>query len=467
MAADSPLEGLRPLFYPRSIAVVGASNNPFKLGFQSLLAVKSAGFEGPIYPINPHSEEPIQELEAYPSLKDIPGQVDLVVYAIPDTMVLPAVHEAAAKGARGGVIFAGGFREAGPEGVKLQEELVAVADSVNMRLIGPNCIGMLNARGKVNATFAAPLSWLPSGGFSMVSQSGGVGTAVLSLMADELVGASKFVSIGNRANVEFADLLEYLAEDPDTNVVGLFMEGVDDARRFLTAARRCARVKPVVICSAGYTEKAARTSLSHTGSVASSESVYKGAFHQAGIIRTSGVQDLVCTGKALEMAGHLGGNGVFMATHTAGPAIVIAEILEKAGVRIPSLSPEVSASIASFIPTHAHPENPLDMFAHAWTDTSLYLRSTDVALAQEDIHCAVAVFASGMGAGPAFPAAEYAGIGRKHGKPVFLCLMGPTALNQEMAAAQTAGVCAYNTPEKLAQALAHLTHWAQARAERE
>lgn len=300
----------------------------------------------------------------------------------------------------------------------------------------------------------------------MVSQSGGVGTSILSLMADELVGASKFVSIGNRANVEFADLLEYLAEDPDTSVIGLFMEGVDDARRFLTEARHCARIKPIVICSAGYTEKAARTSLSHTGSVASSESVYAGAFHQAGLIRASSVQDLVCTGKALEMARHLAGNGVFISTHTAGPAIIIAEILEKAGVRIPSLSTDVTASIASFIPTHAHSDNPLDMFAHAWTDGSLYLRSTDLALGQEDIHCAVAVFSSGVGAGPAFPAAEYAEIGRKHGKPVFLCLLGPSALNQEMATAQAAGVCTYNTPEKLAQALSHLTHWAESREER-
>ncbi len=463
---DSPLEGLRPLFYPRSIAVVGASNNPFKLGFQSLLAVKSAGFEGPIYPINPHADEPIQELTAYPSLADIPGQVDLVVYAIPDTLVLPAVREAAAKGARAGVIFAGGFREVGAGGVKLQEELVAVAGSAGMKLIGPNCIGMLNARGKVNATFAAPLSWLPSGGFSMVSQSGGVGTSVLSLMADELVGASKFVSIGNRANVEFADLLDYLAEDDDTAVVGLFMEGVDDARRFLEAARRCAAKKPVVICSAGYSEKAARTSLSHTGSVASSEFIYTGAFRQAGLIHATSVQDLVCTGKALEMAGHLGGNGVFINTHTAGPAIVIADILEKAGVRIPALSADVRDSIASFIPTHAHSDNPLDMFAHAWTDGSLYLRSADLALAQDDIHCAVAIFASGMGAGPAFPAAEYAEIGRKHGKPVFLCLLGPTGLNQEMATAQAEGVCVYNTPEKLAHSLAHLTQWAVSRGER-
>ncbi len=458
--AESARQGLEPLFYPRSIAVVGASNNPFKLGFQSLLAVKSGGFEGPIYPVNPRAVDPIQELTPYPSLSDIPGEVDLVVYAIPDELVLPAVREAAAKGAKAGVIFAGGFREAGSDGAARQEELVKVAGAAGMRLIGPNCIGMLNARGKVNATFAAPLSWLPSGGFSMVSQSGGVGTSALSLMADELVGASKFVSIGNRANVEFADLLAYLAEDPDTQVVGLFMEGIDDARRFLVEAKRCAAAKPVVICSAGYSEKAARTSLSHTGSVASSESVYAGAFAQAGLIRAESVQDLVCTGKALEMASHLAGNGVFICTHTAGPAIIIADMLEKSGVRIPSLQPKAAAELATFIPAHSHAENPLDMFAHAWTDVTLYLRAADLALQQEDIHCAVAVFASGMGAGPAFPAAEYAEIGRRHGKPVFLCLMAPSGLNQEMAAAQAAGVCTYNTPEKLGRALAHLTRWA-------
>jgi len=450
------LERYRPLFKPRSIAVVGATDNVFKLGYHSLAAVTSAGFEGQVYPVNPRAGDSIQGLRAYRSISELPHGVDLFVYAIPDRQVVPSVRETVAMGGKAGVIFAGGFRETGPEGRLLQEELISIADAGGMKLIGPNCIGIVNKHAGLNATFASPLAWFPQGNVSVVSQSGGMGNAILNEIMDERVGISKFVSIGNRANVEFADMVEYLAEDEETAVICLFVEGLDDGSDFLARARQASRKKPIVVYTRGYTESSSRTALSHTGSVASSEAVYHGAFRQAGLLQVRSGSEMACVAKAVSMGARPAGPGVFMSTHSAGPVVAICDICERTGLRFPALKPEVAAAIAGFVPEHAVAANPLDMFAFAWTDTSLYLKSTDLALAQDDIHCAVAVFVTGGGSGPVFPSRDYAEIGRRHGKPVFICLITPCALASDIADAQEQGAVAFSSPEKMGQALVDL-----------
>jgi acyl-CoA synthetase (NDP forming) len=450
------LERFRPLFNPHSIAVVGATDNPLKLGYHSLAAVIAAGFEGEVYAVNPRAGDSIQGQRAYRSISELPHGVELFVYAIPERQVVPSVREAVENGGKAGVIFAGGFRETGPEGNMLQEELIGIADAGGMKLIGPNCIGIVNKHAALNATFASPLAWFPTGNVSVVSQSGGMGNSILNEIMDEQVGISKFVSIGNRANVEFADMVEYLAEDPDTDVICLFIEGLDDGAAFLAKARRASLRKPILVYTRGYTESSSRTALSHTGSVASSEVVYHGAFRQAGLLQVYSSSEMACAAKAISMGAELAGPGVFISTHSAGPVVAICDICERAGLRFPPLKPEIAGAIAEFIPEHAVPTNPLDMFAFAWTDSSLYLRAADLALAQEDIHCAVAVFVTGGGAGPVFPAREYAEIGRKHGKPVFVCLIAPCALSRDIADAQEQGAVALSSPEKMGRVLVDL-----------
>ena len=460
------LERFRPLFHPRSIAVVGASENPFKLGFHSLAAVTNSGFEGEVYPVNPKAKETIQELPAYRSITELPRGVDLFVYAIPERQVLPSVEAAAEMGGGAGVIFAGGFRETGPEGRRLQEELVRTADAAGMKLIGPNCIGVVNKQAKLNATFASPLAWFPEGNVSVVSQSGGMGNSILNEIMDEQVGLSKFISIGNRANVEFADMVEYLAEDPDTAVICLFIEGLDDGAAFLDKARRAAARKPILVYNRGYTESSSRTALSHTGSVASSEAVYRGAFRQAGLLQVQSSSEMAGAAKAISLGAELGGKGVFISTHSAGPVVAISDMCERAGLHFPPLRPEIAGAIGEFIPEHAVAANPLDMFAFAWTDTSLYLRSAELALSQDDIDCAVAVFVTGGGAGPTFPYRAYAEIGRKYSKPVFLCLITPCPLIHEIGDAQREGVIALNSPEKMGEVLVNLSRLSDLRVHR-
>jgi acyl-CoA synthetase (NDP forming) len=457
------LERYRPLFHPRSIAVIGATDNAFKLGFHALAAVTAAGFAGEVYPVNPKAGDTIKGIRAYRSISELPRDVDLFVYAIPDRQVVSSVREAVNMGGKAGVIFAGGFRETGLEGTRLQEELVGIADSGGMKLIGPNCIGIVNKHAALNATFASPLAWFPQGNISVVSQSGGMGNSILNELMDEQAGISKFISIGNRANVEFADMVEYLAEDPDTGVICLFIEGLDDGATFLDKARRASRRKPVLVYNRGFTASSSKTALSHTGSVASSEAVYSGAFRQAGLLQVHSSQEMACTAKALSMGAELGGNGIFISTHSAGPVVAISDICERAGMRFPPLDAETARAIAAFIPEHAAAANPLDMFAFAWTDTSLYLRSADLALAQDNIDCAVAVFVTGGGSGPVFPSREYAEIGARHGKPVFLCLITPCALIQEIADAQGAGVITASSPEKMGRILVNLARLSASR----
>lgn len=454
--ASRILERFRPLFHPLSIAVVGATDNPFKLGFHALNAVTAAGFDGDVYPVNPNAGAEIQGIRAYRSIRELPPGVDLFVYAIPERLVVQAVRESVERGGEAGVIFAGGFRETGPEGRRLQEELVEIANAGGMKIIGPNCIGIVNKQARLNATFASPLAWFPEGNVSVVSQSGGMGNSILNEIMDEQVGISKFISIGNRANVDFADMVEYLAEDPHTAVICLFIEGLDDGAAFLEKARAASRKKPVLVYSRGYTASSSRAALSHTGSVASSEEVYRGAFRQAGLLQVQSSSEMAATCKALSMGGMPTGDGVFISTHSAGPVVAICDICERGGLRFPPLKPEVTRAMGSFLPEHAIAANPLDMFAFAWTDTSLYLKAADLALGQEDIHCAMAVFVTGGGAGPVFPSREYAEIGRKHGKPVFLCLITPCALAHEIAEAQSHGVIALSSPEKAAQTLVNL-----------
>lgn len=459
--ANKALEKFRSLFYPESVAVIGASNNPFKLGFHALAAVTSSGFKGKVYPVNPRAGGFIQGLPAYPDIHSIPSGIDLYIYAVPDHQVLPSLRASAERGAKAGVIFAGGFREVGETGQRMQEEMIDIANAAGIKLIGPNCIGFFNNHAPINATFASPLSHIQKGGVSVVSQSGGMGTGIISQLEDELVGVSKFVSVGNRANVDFADMIEYLAEDPHTKVICLFIEGLDRAREFLLRVRSSTQKKPVLVCSFGYTEKSSMTALSHTGSMASSEGIYRGAFAQSGIFQLEDSGRMVRLAKTLEMVGPLRGNGVFMATHTAGPAIVIADLCERAGVKIPDLKPEIAAEIQSFLPPYSRAGNPLDMFAQAWTDSSLYIRSTDIALRQDNVFCALAIYGSGLGAGPIFPSEEFAFLARKHEKPALLCLIAPYTFSEEARYAQQQGVPTVNSPEHMGYLLVDLVNFSR------
>ena len=450
---------LSALFYPTNAAVVGASTNPVKLGFQALLALKTGGLSGKIFPISPSlKNQTVLDLPGYGAIEDIPEDAQLFVLAVPHDRIEGALVAAAKKGARGAVIFAGGFREVGGEGERLQARIKETADRLGIKIVGPNCVGALNLPHGLNATFGSPLSSMKRGRVSLVSQSGGTGSAILTTMMDNNVGIAKFVSIGNRVNLDFPDLVEYLAEDNDTDVICLFIEGMDDGRRFLEAARRASRIKPIIAYQAGFTETTRRLAKSHTGSMSASRDIYAAAYRQAGVLFVSDYEELVDTAKAVSMLPPMKGEGVAIFTHTAGPALIVAQTVEEAGGRLPDFTPQHKKTIAGFAPQFTVPTNPLDMFAHAWFDTSLYLKGADLALSQPDIHLACACYSSGIDVGIEFPAAGFAEIAKKHGKPAVACLMathfGTGAT--ELANADAAGTPTFNSPHKAGKTIANL-----------
>ena len=459
---------LDALFYPKNVAVVGASDNPMKLGFQALMAATTGGLKGKVFPVSPSlSGKEIMGVTGYGSIEEIPEDAQLMVFAIPHNRIVDALNSAAKKGAKGVVIFAGGFREVGDEGAILQREVKETADRFGIKIIGPNCVGTVNRHHGLNATFAHPLSMLKKGRVSVVSQSGGTGSAIITTMVDNNVGLSKFVSIGNRVNLDFAEIVDYLGDDDDTDVICLFIEGLDDGRAFIESAQSASKKKPIIVYQAGFTETTRRLSLSHTGSMSASRDIYMAAYRQAGVLFVDDYEELVDTAKILSAFSDLPAPklskgekpGVSIFTHTAGPALIVAETVENGGGAIPDFTEESKEKIVKFAPQFTVPTNPLDMFAHAWFMTDMYLKGADLALSQPNIHIACSCYSGGSEVGMAFPAAKYAEIGKKHNKPAIVCLMAPYLHFEERAAADDAGAPTFNSPHKAGKAIANMIRW--------
>ena len=450
-------DNLDALFNPRNVAVVGASDNPLKLGFHALAAATSGGLAGKVYAVSPSlAGREVMGVPGFGAVSDLPEDAQVFVFSIPHKNIPDALSDAAKKGARAAVIFAGGFREIGADGARLQAELKETANRLGIVIVGPNCVGCLNTAHGLNATFAAPLSGAKRGRVSVVSQSGGTGSAILTTMMDNNVGVAKFISVGNRVNLDFPRLVTYLGDDDDTDVICLFVEGMDDGRAFLEAARIVTPKKPVLVYQAGFTETTRRLAASHTGSMSASEDVYRAAYRQAGALFVGDYEELVDTAKALESLPPTTGPGFAIFTHTAGPALICAQHIEGAGGVLPDFTDEHKKIIKTFAPPLTVPTNPLDMFAEAWFRTDMYTRALDLALAQPDIHGAIACYSGGSEMGISFPSAEYARIAKKYGKPALLCLMAPYAHLDERAAADDAGAPTFNSPHKAGRTAANL-----------
>jgi len=448
---------LDALFYPKNVAVVGASDNPLKLGFHSLAATVSGGLGGKVFAVSPSlAGKEVMGVGGYGSIAELPEDAQVFVFSIPHKNIPGALADAAKKGARAAVIFAGGFREIGPDGARLQAELRETADRLGIVIVGPNCVGCLNTLHGLNATFAAPLSNMKKGRVSVASQSGGTGSAILTTMMDNNVGVAKFISVGNRVNLDFPRLVTYLGDDDDTDVICLFVEGMDDGRAFLEAAKRVTPKKPVLVYQAGFTETTRRLAASHTGSMSASEDIYRAAYRQAGILFVGDYEELVDTAKALEGLPPIEGPGFALFTHTAGPALICAQHIEGAGGVLPDFTGDHKELIKNFAPPLTVPTNPLDMFAEAWFMTDMYTKALDMALSQPDIHGAVACYSGGSEMGISFPSAEFARIAKKHDKPALLCLMAPYAHRDERVAADNAGAPTFNSPHKAGRTAANM-----------
>lgn len=359
---------LEQLFHPRTIAVYGASENTNKIGYLQLKALIDGKFEGDIYPIHPKSKE-IEGLTCYPTVKDVPAEVDLVILCVGINLVESCLIESAQNGAKAAIVFASGYSEIGEEGVATQNRLKEIADEYNIRIIGPNCVGMLNTTNGLMGTFSPGLTHVPLGkrrevGF--VTQSGAFGVLTYIAAAQHGLTFNYFVSVGNEVDVAFSDVIEYMLHDPKTSIASGYLEGEKHPEKLRMLAKEALEInKPIVIMKSGRSSAGSRAAASHTGSLAGADTIYDGFFKQTGIVRADDYDDIIAFSK-LFLSGKLpAGRNTAIVTSSGGRGINEADRCEANGLRIHQLSEAVQAEIEQHIPSYASAVNPIDLTAAA------------------------------------------------------------------------------------------------------
>ena len=363
-AQEAASASLRAFFSPASIAVVGASRDRGKIGSEILHNVVEAGFAGPIYPIHPGGGE-IAGRRAYARLQDTPGDVDLVVVVVPAAVVPTVIADGLAKGVKAFVVISAGFSEAGGDGRARESAMLEAVREAGVRLVGPNCMGLLNTDPgvRLNATFS-PV-YPPAGRVAMSTQSGALGLAILDYASRLNIGISTFVSVGNKADISSNDLIQYWADDPNTEVILLYLESFGNPRKFSEIARRVSRHKPIVAVKSGRSRAGARAASSHTGALASSDAIVDALFQQAGVIRTNTLEELFDVAALVAHQPIPSGRRVAILTNAGGPGILAADACEVRGLELPPLSEGTVATLRSFLPAAASVGNPVDMIASA------------------------------------------------------------------------------------------------------
>ena len=446
---------LDAILRPRSIAVVGASRQAGTIGHQIVSNLLQHGFTGPVYPVNPCAVS-VRSIRAFASVPLIPDPVDLAVIAVPKQHVVQAAEDCGKKGIAGLVVISAGFREVGGAGAEREQELLAVVRRYGMRLVGPNCLGVLNAEPGIsmNATFAPVMP--PGGRVAFVSQSGALGLSVLDYASVYGIGIAQFVSIGNRPDVSSNDLLTYWEHDPSVDVILMYVETFGNPRRFLQTAARISKTKPIVVVKSGRSKSGARAASSHTGALAGSDRAVDALLAQAGVIRAETVEELFELAIALEARPLPRSGRTAVVTNAGGPGILAADALEARGLELPAFAPITESRLRLLLPEEASLRNPVDMIASATADA--YREVLTAVLADPGIDSAIAIFVPPVATKQrhVVDAITTASAGNT-GKPVLAVLMGREGLPEGRADLREAGIPAYIFPESAARALAIMT----------
>jgi acetate---CoA ligase (ADP-forming) len=447
-------ESLDAIFRPRSVAVVGAGRRSKTIGHEVVHALVGGGFTGPVYPVNPGATV-VHSTHCYPKVSAIPGEVDLAVIVVPARFVLDAARDCGKKGVRGIVCITAGFSEIGGEGVKRQEDLVAICKQYGMRLVGPNCMGVLNTAKEfsMNASFAeaAPTR----GEAAFLSQSGALGAIILADARSLGLGMSMFASVGNRADVSPPDLLEYWEADPATKQILMYLEAFGEPERFMSIARRVSRTKPILVVKSGRTARGARAAISHTGSLAGSEVAIDSLLNQCGVLRVDSMKDLFALAGAVQIGHFPTGKNVAIVTNAGGPAILATDACIGEGLRVGDLSPKTQRALERFIPAEATAANPVDLIASA--DAERFDKTLKIVLADPGVDMVMAIFVAPIMIDAASIAEVFAKYATTADKPMLACLPGRADDDAAVDILRDAKVPNYRFPEDAARVLAGLS----------
>ncbi len=448
----NPDPTLLPFFTPRGVVVIGASTNPTKLGFGLARNLVQSGYPGAIHFVNPKGGR-LLERPIYKSMADVPDPVDLAVLLIPAPFVAQTLAEVGKRGIRAAIIASGGFREVGPEGAAHEDDCLRVARDYDMRLIGPNCIGVLDTHVPLDTTFLPPPGPTP-GGIAFISHSGAICAAVIDWARGQGFGLSRLVSLGNQLDVRETDMLTAVAADPHTRVLTMYLEGVSDGRRFVHVASQVSEEKPIIALKVGRFAAGQAAVASHTGALAGQESAFNAAFRRAGVIRAETSEELFDWARTLAWCPLPEGPNVAVLTNAGGPGVTATDALESLGLHLASLSDETRTALGALLPAGASLRNPVDMLAAATAEQ--YAESLRILLDDPHVDSVMVIL-------PPPPMESAGGVARamipiiySATKPVVIALMGERMIQEAVEYFRAAQIPDYRFPERAAAALAVL-----------
>lgn len=466
MALEGKHRGITAIFNPKSVAVVGASDDPKKLGYQVMRSLTTGKEPQKVIPVN-LSKKCIMGLETYPSLINVDDDIDLAVILLPAHLAPASIKECILKKVKGIILITAGFTEIeDPSGYSLQREVSELASRADIPIIGPNCFGVFNVKSGMNATFNPDFSdTVKAGKVALMSQSGGVAGAIGYESRTRNIGFSKIISLGNRCNTDFAEMLEYLMDDPDTEVIAMYMEGIDEPRLLLEAVSKFRGKKPVIAYKVGKSKASDLASQSHTGSLAGRFDIYLGAFRQAGLIMVDSVTDLLDVAQALACSPIPNDSSVAILSGQAGLAMTACDVCDTFGMQINPFSPETQTKLNRFLPPVAIRTNPVDL-GPAWNNMSVVRNAIEALLNDKVMSSLLLLFVMSGANEDNFSGLSEAFERVTERKPVLssiLSLPGGKWETEIKALEQSGSLVNYPTPERAARALAGLWEYQRIR----
>ncbi len=437
---------LDAFFRPRNVAVIGATERPGTVGRALLWNLISSPFGGAVLPINPKRSS-VLGIKAYPTIQEAAGPIDLAVIAVPAETVPGVVRECVDAGVKAAIVISAGFREAGPAGLALEQQVLAEARRGKMRIIGPNCLGLMCPTTGLNATFANTMARPGNVGF--ISQSGALCTAILDWSLRESVGFSSFISIGSMADVGWGDLIQYMGDDPRTQSIILYIESIGDARSFLSAAREVAITKPIIAIKAGRTEAAAKAAASHTGTLAGSDEVLDAAFRRCGVLRVNNISDLFFMSEILAKQPRPKGPRLTIVTNAGGPAVLATDALISQGGALAELSPSTIAELDQILPAHWSRRNPVDMLGDASAER--YAKVVEIAAKDPESDGLLVVLTPQGMTNPTLIAEQLKPFAKLGGKPILSSFMGGADVAAANDILAKAGIPTFSYPDTAAR----------------
>jgi len=447
---------LTPLFEARSLAVVGASEHEGSIGAVLMRNLLDAGYQGKLYAVNPNRET-VFGLNSYESVEAVPQRLDLAVIATPAETVSRIVDSCGRAGTRAAIVLSAGFAETGPRGAKLERDLLKVARHHRVRLIGPNCLGIMRPELGLNATFARGQA-LP-GSLGLVSQSGALCTAMLDWARPNGIGFSSVISVGASSDVDFGEILDYLAYDPRTEHILLYIEGIRDARRFMSALRAAARVKPVIVLKVGRHAVGSRAARSHTGALVGADDVFDAAVRRAGVVRVNTIGQLVAAAQALSAHVSPRGNRLAIVTNGGGPGVMAADRAADLGIPLATLAPETIAALKEALPEAWSHGNPVDLIGDAGPER--YHAAVTACLADPDVDGVLTILTPQAMTDSTKTAEEVIAAAKGSNKPLLACWMGREQVTEARRAFSRAHIPAFATPEPAVEMFAHVSSYYQ------